>query len=106
MLLPSPVGIRDVNRPGLGFLAIGGYTEFGGLKFGVAAWLPRVQACLARGWSVGGLGRNRIPQCPCHALLEPIGSGFAVPRRETEPSANLPRHECAVFAGRARELLQ
>ena len=56
MPLPSPVGIRDADRPEQGFLPLGDHTEYGNLKFVAPECLLRVQEYLAPGWRVGGLG--------------------------------------------------
>ena len=58
---PSPVGIRDADRPEQVFLPPGYHTEYGDLKFGAPECLPTVREYLVPGWSVGGLGCNEPP---------------------------------------------
>jgi len=61
MAPPSPVGIRDADRPEQLFLPPGDHTEYGDLKFGAPECLPTVREYLAPGWCVGGLGCNEPP---------------------------------------------
>ena len=61
MPLPSPVGIRDADRPEQVFLPPGDRTEYGDLKFGAPECLPTVQEYLVPGWNEGGLGCNEPP---------------------------------------------
>jgi len=49
MPLPSPIGIRDADRPELGFLPLGVHTECGTLNFVAPECLLKVQECRGQG---------------------------------------------------------
>ena len=61
MPLPSPVGIRDADRPEQVPQPPGDHTEYGDLEFVAPECLPTVREYLVPGWSVGGLGCNELP---------------------------------------------
>ena len=61
MPLPSPVGIRDADRPEQVFQPPGDPTEYGDLECVSPECLPAVRECLVPGWSVGSLGCNELP---------------------------------------------
>lgn len=61
MPLPSPLGIRDADRPEQIFLPPGDHAEYGDLEFVAPECLSTVREYLVPGWSVGGLGCNELP---------------------------------------------
>ena len=61
MPLPSPVGIRDADRPEQVPQPPGDRTEYGVLEFVAPECLPTVREYLVPGWSAGGLGCNELP---------------------------------------------
>ena len=61
MPLPSPVGIRDADRPEQVPQPPGDRTEYGDREFVAPECLPTVREYLVPGWSAGGLGCNELP---------------------------------------------
>jgi hypothetical protein len=55
MLLLSPAGIRDADRPGQGYPPLADHTEHGYLKLLAQEFLRRVQEFLASGWGGAAL---------------------------------------------------